>query len=79
MKSLDMGVPHFETGGMKQNAPAAVGLEAYFRVLSHTSQTSRPGWLDRLGSAMGPFSTSVLLMFNKEAGQRSIKAKEDSV
>lgn len=66
-----MGVLYFETGGMKRNAPAAVKLEAYFSVLLHTSQTSRSGWLDRLGSQWAPMS--VLLMFNKEAGLRSIK------
>lgn len=54
--ALEMGVLmlYFETGGMKGNATAAVKLEAYFSVLLHTSQTSRSGWLDRLGTTMGP-------------------------
>lgn len=54
VKALEMGVLYFETGGMKRTAPAAVKLEAHFSVLLHTSQTSRSGWLDRLGTAMGP-------------------------
>ncbi len=67
VKALEMGVLYFETGGMKRNAPAAVKLEAYFSVLLHTSQTSRSGWLDRLGTAMGPCVCS----FNVQQSSRT--------
>lgn len=35
-KALEMGVLHFEAGGMKRDTPAAVKLEASFSVLLHT-------------------------------------------
>ena len=81
VKALEMGVLYFETGGMKHNAPAAVKLEADFSVLLHTSQTSCSGWLDRLGTAMGPCvcSFNVQQRSRTKKHQGLNKVKEDSV
>lgn len=81
VKALEMRVLYFETGGMKRDAPAAVKLEAHFNVLSHTSQTSCSGWLDRLGTAMGPCvcSFNVQQRSRTKAHQGLNKVKEASV
>lgn len=54
VKALEMGVLYFETGGMKSKPHQKQSSYRHiFSVLLHTSQTSRSGWLDRLGTAMG--------------------------
>lgn len=81
VKALEKGVLYFETGGMKRDAPVAVKPEAHFSVLLHTSQTSRSGWLDRLGTAMGPCvcSFNVQQRSRTKKHQGLNKVKKDSV